>query len=498
MRTKKIDIIKEALDNIPDGVIVADTNGSFLFFNRAAEQILGVGAAKTNPADWSDKYGCYLPDKMTPFPSEDLPLYRALKGQRVIDEQIYIKNRNRPSGVWISVTGKPLRDENGDVWAGMVFFRDVTSRHRDRDNIKNLERLCSALQQTADSVIITNRKGIIEYVNAAFEETTGYSIDEAIGHNPRFLKSGKHDNEFYKKLWGEVLAGRPFRGTIINKRKSGELYWAQQTITPVKENGNITHFVSVLKDITDLIEKKDQEAKMRLAREVQQRFYGISASVPGYDIAGAAYPADETGGDYFDFIELPNNRLCIGVGDVSGHGIGAALLMAETRAYLRAIMMHSSDIGQNLTEISKALLPDLGSGEYVTMMLCCLDADNRTLTYASAGHVPGFLIDTNGDVDLTLGGTGPPLGLFPDQEYSSVVIKLTTPGQILLMPTDGVMEAVSPAGFPFGVEQTIDYVGAHRNETSQQIIKGLYEAVKIHTGERPQLDDITAVIIKAT
>ncbi len=497
MLVKELDIVRGAFDNIPDGVIVADSEGHFLLFNKEAEKILGIGAAKTDPADWSENYGCYLPDQKTAYPSKELPLYRALHGERVINEQIYIKNSNRPSGLWISVTGKPLRDESGDIWGGMVLFRDVTSRHQDRENIKTLQRLCSALQQTADSIIITNREGIIEYANAAFEETTGYTVSEAIGQNPRFLKSGQHDEKFYQHLWSELLAGRPFRGTIVNKRKSGELYWAQQTITPLKENGHITHFVSVLKDITDLIEKKDQEAKMHVAHEVQQRFYGISASAPGYDIAGAAYPADETGGDYFDFIELPDGRLCIVVGDVSGHGIGAALLMVETRAYMRSIMKRSSDIAKDLTEISRLLIPDLGPGEYVTLMLCCLDPKKRTLTYASAGHVPGFLIDPDGDVEMTLGGTGPPLGLFPQQEYSSVVIKLDRPGQLLLMPTDGVMEAVSPDGAFFGIEPTIDYVGAHRNESSQQIIEGLYKTVKDHTGPLQQLDDITAVIIKA-
>jgi len=495
--TKELDIVKGALNNIPDGVIVADLDGNFLLFNRAAEQILGVGAGTSNPADWSEFCGCYLPDKITPFPAEQFPLYRALRGQRVIDEQIYINNSSRPSGVWISASGRPLRDDDGDIWGGMVILRDITSRQRDKEEIKSYERICSALEQTADSVIITDRQGIIEYANAAFEEMTGYSIDEAIGHNPRFLKSGKHDETFYKNLWGELLEGRPFRGTIINKRKTGELYWAQQTITPIKENGDITHFVSVLKDITDLIEKKDQEAKMLVARAVQQRFYGISTSAASYDIAGSAYPADEIGGDYFDFIDLPDNRLCIAVGDVSGHGIGAALLMAETRAYLRSAMKKSSDIARNLHEINNALAPDMGPGEYVTLMLCCLDSVGRTLTYASAGHVPGFLIDTNGDVDLTLGGTGPPLGLFPDQEYSSVIIKFSTPGQILLMPTDGVMDAVSAEEYPFGIEQTIDYVGAHRHESSQKLIEGLYKAVRNHEGLLPQLDDITAVIIKA-
>jgi len=130
-------------------------------------------------------------------------------------------------------------------------------------------------------------------------------------------------------------------------------------------------------------------------------------------------------------------------------------------------------------------------------MICCLDPEQRRLTYASAGHVPAFLIDPDGKVNFTMGGTGPPLGLFPYQIYSSEVIRFSKPGQILLMPTDGIMEAVSPDGVPYGIELTTRYVGKHRYEPARQIIKGLFAAVKNHADSTPQLDDITAIIAKA-
>jgi PAS domain S-box-containing protein len=122
------------------------------------------------------------------------------------------------------------------------------------DKISTYRRLSSAVEQIADSVFITNRDGAIEYVNPAFETTTGYKGDEVLGKTPAILKSGEHDAEFYNELWREITAGRPFRCTVRNRKKTGELYWAQQTITPVRENnGDITHYVSVLEDITDLL-----------------------------------------------------------------------------------------------------------------------------------------------------------------------------------------------------------------------------------------------------
>jgi PAS domain S-box-containing protein len=132
-----------------------------------------------------------------------------------------------------------------------------------------LRKLSSAVEQTADLMIITDKKGVIEYVNSAFEELTGYSKEEAIGRTPRILQSGRHDQEFYETLWKTILSGEVFRTVVINKKKSGELYYEEKTITPVKDApGNITHFVSTSKDIT---ESKLTEETLRQAVEVLQQ-----------------------------------------------------------------------------------------------------------------------------------------------------------------------------------------------------------------------------------
>ena len=494
---KEINILKTAIKGIDDGVIVTDRDGLFLLSNPAAERILGAGVKELNPSVWVANYSCFHSDTIRPYPSDRLPLFRDVQSTKAVEELIYIRHSENPSGAWVKVKSEPLIDEEGNIWGGMVVFRDITEFYRARDKIEVYERLHTALEQTADSVIITNRRGIIEYVNPAFETTTGFSREEAIGNTPQLLKSGKQDEAFYRNLWSQILQGQPFRGTIVNRRKDGSHYWAQQTITPMRDkDGNITHFVSVLKDITDLIERKEQEARLLLAREVQQRFYGVSASVPGYDIAGAAYPAEETGGDYFDFIKMPDGRLCIAVGDVCGHGIGTALMMAETRAYLRSFARGSTDLAEILSNVNQLLAPDLECGHFVTLLLCCLDPYGKTLSYASAGHVPGFLIARSGEVESTLGATGQPLGLFADSKYSSDTIPVLEPGQVLLLPTDGVMESMAPDGCPFGIERTLAYIGGHLGESAHEIAEGLYKAVKMHTAGQPQLDDITAVVVK--
>ena len=236
------------------------------------------------------------------------------------------------------------------------------------------DRLGRAVEQTADTVVITNRQGVIEYVNPAFEETTGYSVKEALGRTPSLLKSGLHDEQFYKELWALIMAGKPFRGVVINRKKSGQLYWSAQTISSIKdENGEITHFVSVLKDVTLLRKQQELEFYLQMAHEVQQRLNTTVASLPGFDIAGTVCSATLTGGDYFDFIAQPDGGLCVAIGDVSGHGFGAALVMAETRAYVRSYATLESDMGAILSRVNNALVTDLDGGQHVTLLLARID-----------------------------------------------------------------------------------------------------------------------------
>jgi PAS domain S-box-containing protein len=135
-------------------------------------------------------------------------------------------------------------------------FRDITER-KQAEEIQR--KLSSAVEHTADIVVIANKDGTIEYVNPAFEKITGYTMEEAVGKTPRILKSGKQDEKFYEILWETILSGEVFYGVLINKKHNGELYFAEKTITPVKEeHGSITHFVSTDKDITERMKAEEE------------------------------------------------------------------------------------------------------------------------------------------------------------------------------------------------------------------------------------------------
>jgi sigma-B regulation protein RsbU (phosphoserine phosphatase) len=481
------------LNSLSEGVVVANQDGKFMLFNPAAERILGIGSQNITPDEWTTTYGCYLEDKVTPYPAEELPLARSLRGEVVQDEVIYIRNPKQIVGVWITTTSRPLLDENGSVHGGIVIFREIKERQYRED----AEKLANAVEQTADSVIISNTQGTIEYVNSAFERTTGFSREEAVGNTPRILKSGFHDEEFYRGLWGKLLAGEPFRGTILNKKKNGELYWAEQTITPIKNReGNITNFVSVLKDITELKAKHEQDIQLGIARKIQQEFYPAEISVPGFDITGMSYPADETGGDYYDYIMTPDGYLWIVLGDVSGHGIGAALIMSEARAYLRSYVKNLTSPGEVLSKVNQELTAFEEGERFVTMILAQFDPRHHTLRYANAGHVPGYLLNDSGEIIMEMGFRDLPLGVLRNYEYSTSDLFELNPGFISVFLTDGITEAMNFDNMEFGRKRAVQLVQEYRQHTTMEIIDRLYHSVHSFSGNHRLEDDITLVLCK--
>jgi len=244
-------------------------------------------------------------------------------------------------------------------------------------------------------------------------------------------------------------------------------------------------------------ELRINQEQFRVAREIQQRLFPKSAPQSEvFDIAGASYPAEATGGDYFDYLSMADGCLGIVVADVTGHGVGPALLMAETRAYLRTLALNARDAGEILTRANRVLAEDVDFERFVTVILARLDPRSRSLDYASAGHPSGYVLDAAGQVKAKLKRLGVPLGIQPDIDYAAGPAISLSAGDIVLLLTDGIEEAMSPENAFFGVDKILEVVRAHSGRNAEEILEALYRAVRDFSQGLPQLDDLTVVVVK--
>lgn len=241
--------ILDALD-APFYVIRA-ADYSIVLANRAA-RASGVGKASK----------CHELTHRRPTPCSGVDHPCPLEGARLkrgpcVVEHVHYDGAGSPYQA--EVHGYPIYDAEGRLEYFVEYSLDVTARKVAEEQLRMFRR---AFEHTASSVVITNPRGVIEYVNPAFEHITGYSPREAVGKTPRILKSGHHTAAFYADLWGTINRGEVWRGEMTNRRKNGDHYWEHMTIAPVKDaDGKVTHFVAIKEDIT---------ARKRVAEELER------------------------------------------------------------------------------------------------------------------------------------------------------------------------------------------------------------------------------------
>lgn len=617
------------IEQLHVGVVVHAPDTSILLSNARAAELLDVPASQMSGKADNDPAWSFVREDGTPLPTDEYPVNRVLATRQPLRD--FVCGVNRPGAGdrrWVLVNALPEFSEEHGLARVVVTFMDIT----DRRQLQELERLRldAALDSIGDSVLITGADGLIQYVNPAFERITGYSRAEVLGHNPRLLQSGQHDQAFYRRMWQTLADGETWHGEFVDKNKDGELYDAQATISQIRDAaGHAIGYVGVQRDISDrkraerglaeseariraivetaadgiitidergLIEtcnpavekmfgyareeligqnvsvlmpspereehdgdlgkysqthqrnviwagrevrgqRKDgtifpldltvsetrlgdrcfftgivrdatlrhfrlhaekelaaTHEQLRLARSIQQSFFPSAPPVvPGYDLGGASYPADETGGDYFDYFPMPAGRVGVVLADVSGHGFGPALVMSQTRAFLHALLPLGLDVSELATRLNELLITDGPDARFVTLFLAQLDPRDGSFVYASAGH-QCFLLGP-GDEVQSLDCTNPPLGIMPGRVPGSPP-RVLQPGQLVLFLTDGIAEAATPQGVAFGIERTLEVVRANRHRSAAEIVEVLYRSARSFAQDAPQEDDITAVVLK--
>ncbi len=245
-----------------------------------------------------------------------------------------------------------------------------------------------------------------------------------------------------------------------------------------------------------VMRQRRAESELELARKVVESLLPRSFPlVKGFDIYGTTIPVREVGGDYIDFIDSITDRLGMVVGDVSGKGLAAALIMVTFRAYLHATLINELAMRVVMARVNKLVHETTDGDRFITTFYGLIDSENKRMLYINAGHNPPLLLHADGTSEL-LTHSGLPLGVFEDSRYSESVVDFT-PGDILVLYTDGVTEAWNAEDEAFGLERLERVVRAAQGERAYTIVRAVTDAVNVYSAEvgGPD-DDLTISIIK--
>ncbi|MHC5113867.1 MAG: SpoIIE family protein phosphatase [Planctomycetota bacterium] len=283
-------------------------------------------------------------------------------------------------------------------------------------------------------------------------------------------------------------------------------------IEGIRGRDEIAHLANTFNDMTaDLRAHVDTIAAERASREKIERDLDLARDIqrgllpksqpelPGFDLAGWNQAADKTGGDYFDWLELGDGRTIMTLADVTGHGIGPALIVAVCRAYMRASASGESiDLGAAVSRVNDLLHEDMPDGRFVTAAVGILDPARNRMALVSAGQAPMLFYRAatgtleNWDADAM------PLGIMPGMSFGDARTIAFEPGDVLVLTTDGFFEWANADGELFGTERLEAFVRDHHQLGAHDMISALHEAVLAHAAGTEQADDLTAMVIRRT
>ncbi|HCA80630.1 MAG TPA: hypothetical protein DEP53_12955 [Bacteroidetes bacterium] len=336
-------------------------------------------------------------------------------------------------------------------------------------------------------------------VKEEFTRMFGYTHAEAVGKHINDLLASASYQEESGRLSRSVIHGERVELDSRRRRKDGSLIDVSTLGAPVEHDGKQLGIYAIYRDITE--RKKAEEARIRsqeearMARNIQINLLPKTGpGIPGYDLAGRNIPALNVGGDYFDFIRLDERRVAIGVGDVSGKGLAASLVMANLQATIRSLALFDADPKDCLERANRLLFRSTDARTFVSLFYGILDAERGTLRYANAGQGMPILFQANekpGHLKLR----GIALGVKEDARYEEEDIPIAV-GDKILIYTDGISEAMNASMQEFGEGRLQTVVSESRTSTSLGRIEEILADVNAYIHDASRNDDMTVVLLK--
>jgi sigma-B regulation protein RsbU (phosphoserine phosphatase) len=351
---------------------------------------------------------------------------------------------------------------------------------------------------------LRDRKGQVGEVKVSrtiVEEVVGQGrsvLTSDAQHDPRFQSATMTIMGIRSVLAVPLGVGERIFGMIYADSPLAEARFREDHLKVLTTLGSVAAIrVENARLIEEHLERERMERELSLAREIQQRFQPDSAPhVPGYELQGISFPSYQIGGDYYDFIARPEGRYIVALGDVSGKGTSAALLMSSLHAAIHGQVASHQTLVETITAVNRYLEANTPANRFVTLFYAELDPPAGTLSFVNAGHNPPLIIHAGGTVE-ELDASGPPLGIMPFADYREGRT-LLQPGDVLVVYSDGVTETINPQGEEFGAARLRDVVSLNIESSAAGIRDKIEAALTRFAQGTPAVDDITLVIVKRT
>jgi PAS domain S-box-containing protein len=493
--------IRLIIESSLDAIVIMDSYGIINDWNHPAEKMFGWSK---DEAIGQRLEQLIIPPQFREAHRQGLELFLRTGNGQLLNRLIEQTAMRRDGSEFpVELSFSPLKVGNAYIFSG--FIHDISER-------KRLEqRFRQAVESAPNAIIMVNESGTIVIANAQTEASFGYLRAELIGQPIEILvpKRFRSTHIGFRQAYLKTPASRPMGvgQELYGLRKNGTEFPVEIGLSLIDSYEETL----VLATVVDITMRKASEAAIRQAQvnlaiaqneiKIAQRIQSsLSPSAPiksaHFEVAGYCLPADQVGGDYFDYFYRNENRLDMIIADVSGHSIGPALFMVETRSALRTQASGLGTPAETLKVLNNFLFEDLDKSDYfITLFYLQYDIASQQLSFANAGHPPPLLLQPFQTECRQLDADGLILGVNKNVVFEEQTVVLSQ-GDLILLYTDGLTETENAEGEFFGLQRVSDILIRHAQQSPQAIIATLLEQLKQFRRSTSFNDDITLMVFK--